>query len=138
VKAGIVAPRAIFAALTVAYAGALSLLSCRPGSSNGPHGAMRQVLEVLFNLGHVPLFAGLTFGLVMVAAGGRWRRPLSSGAYALVGLAAMGFAVLDEWHQSFVPNRFAGVGDIVLDGIGIAAVILLHAYSRRVGVARSA
>lgn len=134
----IVTPRAIFAALTVAYAAVLSLLSCRPGSSNGPRGAMRQVLEVLSNLAHVPLFAGLTFGLLMIAAGGRWSRPLSSGAYALVGLAAVGFAVVDEWHQSFVPNRFAGVGDIVLDGIGIGGVILLHAYSRKVRMARSA
>ena len=137
-KAGIVRPRAIFAALTVAYAAVLSLLSCRPGSKSGAHGAVRQVLEVLSNLAHVPLFAGLTFGLLMVAAGGRWSRPLTPGAYALVGLAAVSFAAVDEWHQSFVPNRFAGVGDIVLDGIGIAGVILLHAYSRRVRMARSA
>lgn len=29
------------------------------------------------------------------------------------------YAVTDEFHQSFVPNRFASVIDVMYDGIGI-------------------
>ena len=66
------------------------------------------------------------------------RRPLSPRAYVVVGSVATVFAILDEWHQSFVPDRFAGVGDVVLDCIGIASVIMLHAYGTRARMARSA
>ena len=31
------------------------------------------------------------------------------------------FAALDEWHQSFVPGRGPGVGDVFLDTCGVAA-----------------
>ncbi len=45
-----------------------------------------------------------------------------------VGLVfAVGYALTDEWHQSFVPGRVASVRDLVADGLGIAAawIILL-------------
>ena len=67
----------------------------------------------------------------MIATGGQWNRRLSLGAYiAVVGVAG-GMALLDEWHQYFVPNRCASVGDVALDSVGIASIIALHAYRRK-------
>ena len=31
------------------------------------------------------------------------------------------FAASDEWHQSFVPDRFGTIQDVLIDGLGICA-----------------
>ena len=47
------------------------------------------------------------------------------------GVTALGavFAALDEWHQSFVPGRGPGVGDVVLDTCGVAAGCLITLFA---------
>jgi VanZ family protein len=47
----------------------------------------------------------------------QWKAPL------LVLAVAVGYAVLDEWHQSFVPNRQFQLLDIALDAAGAAAAV---------------
>lgn len=44
-----------------------------------------------------------------------------------VTLTAIG-AVLDEWHQSFVPGRSSRFGDVVLDTLAAIAFILLMKF----------
>ncbi|SEO58776.1 VanZ like family protein [Amphibacillus marinus] len=48
-------------------------------------------------------------------------------------LLTIGYAVLDEWHQSFTPNRTAFWGDVVIDGIGalIAMLVILFIHKLR-------
>lgn len=41
------------------------------------------------------------------------------------GFAGLWLAVLDEWHQSFTPNRTAMIADIILDGSGVMFTIIL-------------
>lgn len=44
-------------------------------------------------------------------------------------------AVLDEWHQTFTPDRTGMVGDVLLDASGSASMLLVvtivHLYSRK-------
>jgi VanZ family protein len=37
----------------------------------------------------------------------------------IAGALAVGYACLDEWHQSFVPGRTACVKDVLIDSCGV-------------------
>jgi VanZ family protein len=50
-------------------------------------------------------------------------RPVSRRAAGLAVLLALGYAVLDELHQSFVPGRSAGLADVVLDVAAAGAAV---------------
>jgi len=84
--------------------------------------------------GHLLAFATLA-GLSLVALA--WgRRPRLRDA--LVALAiAVGYGLLDEFHQSFVPDRNGRLDDVVTDAIGaligiaIAWVVLMVMAARR-------
>jgi VanZ family protein len=77
-------------------------------------------------------FAHVTvFGLLAVAV---WRA-LYPRRWAMVGawLFAVGYACLDEWHQSFQPGRTPLVSDMVIDALGAAlALWLVHRSMRNV------
>jgi VanZ family protein len=47
------------------------------------------------------------------------------------------FAVLDEFHQSFVVSRGAAVGDVMIDSIGAALGLLFYAILTRWRLSRS-
>jgi VanZ family protein len=66
-------------------------------------------------MGHVVMYACL--GLTYLHA----LRPSGSRAPTLAVLLALVFALSDEFHQSFVPGRSAGLMDVVLD-VGAAAL----------------
>jgi VanZ family protein len=65
--------------------------------------------------GHFLLYAALTF-LVLFAVGS-WRR-LRPGHVWLALLIVFTYAISDEAHQSFVPQREASGFDILVDMIG--------------------
>jgi VanZ family protein len=67
-----------------------------------------------------------------------WLRALSrSGALrarAAGGLAvviAVAWACVDEWHQSTIPSRTGSIWDVLLDGTGAAAAVLVILVVRR-------
>jgi hypothetical protein len=64
--------------------------------------------------------------LFLSLSDGRWKQPVPFFLYGIVGLLACAYAALDEWHQSFVPGRFAGVGDFLLDCVGVVGLLLIH------------
>ncbi len=66
-------------------------------------------------VGHLLAFGTLAACLLVALSWGR-RPRLRDGAIAF-GLTLL-FAVSDEWHQSFVPERNGRVDDVVTDGIG--------------------
>jgi len=37
------------------------------------------------------------------------------------------YSISDEWHQSFVPGRSAGVSDVLVDGLGILTGLAFRA-----------
>jgi VanZ family protein len=108
-----------YSLLTLAYLLAIYLLSSIPdvtGSESDPW------VLLLFNLGHIPLFAGLAFCVL------RSLSPARAAAWARYGLAFVACGVcgaLDEWHQSFVPGRDCSLGDFLLDLAGIAVMLVL-------------
>ncbi|MFA6197562.1 MAG: VanZ family protein [Patescibacteria group bacterium] len=48
--------------------------------------------------------------------------------YLVIFLIAAGYAVTDEWHQSFVFGRTATRYDVMIDTVGALAGILLHGW----------
>lgn len=102
------------------------MLSEMPGGGPTDRG-----VELLSNLFHIPLFAGLTWCLLMSLCGGRWNRVVSGPLYILTGLLAGAYAAVDELHQSYQVGRFASVGDFLLDCTGICGLLLLHRITRR-------
>ena len=55
------------------------------------------------------------------------KRPIGLRVYVAAALIASAYAVSDEYHQSFVPGRFATIGDVIADSVGaiLAATVLL-------------
>ena len=109
---------------TLLYMVGITLLSSIPGHT-GPRNTL---LEYGLNLGHIPLFAGLTFLLIETIAPKR-RRYLATPACAGAALTLVAFAALDEWHQAFVPGRSSSIMDFALDMMGIGAVLLFYRLS---------
>lgn len=113
------------AGVAVAYMVAVLFLSSLPGREIARLG----LSLFLLNLGHVPLFAGLAWVTLSAFVGpARVRVPLAAGICLL-------FAVLDEWHQSFVPGRVAALSDLLADAAGIVLGIVLRAGLRPVVLA---
>ena len=74
--------------------------------------------------GALYLVLGWLVGLALCASG---RRSFGAGMLAVVALAV--FALLDEWHQRWLPGRVPNVGDwsadIVGATIGLAAGMIM-------------
>jgi len=78
---------------------------------------------------HAAVYAGLTLLLVRAFAGARWSG-VTPRTLALAWLVAVGYGVTDEWHQSFVPQRFADSRDIAANAAGaLAAALAAGAWS---------
>jgi VanZ family protein len=76
-----------------------------------------------YSLLHIPLYGILTILLLLSFAS----RPGSShtSRYSIAAWVAIAVAVLDEYLQSFISSREASVGDVLLDILGIALVMVL-------------
>ena len=113
-----------YGAATVLYMVGITLMSSIPRESTPRHAFLEQGL----NLGHVPLFAGLTFLLIKTIVP-KQRGLLATGVCAWAATLLVAFAALDEWHQAFVPGRSGSVIDLLLDVMGIGAVLLFYRLS---------
>lgn len=80
---------------------------------------------------HFTEFAILTW--FSVAALKWWRGTLTT--WTIVGsmLFCIAFAASDEWHQTFVPDRFGTVQDVLIDSLGACTMglILLARLNRK-------
>lgn len=70
---------------------------------------------------HFLTFALLTFLLYQVLR--RWALPWTALPWS--GFLALAAAVLDEWHQSFTPNRTSMLSDVILDGTAICLILVM-------------
>jgi len=117
-------------ALPLLIMGVLYWLSSLPGTPLPDDPALYALFQWISpsvqNTLHVPAYAAL--GWTWCWALGAWLRvPVARviGACAI----ASAYGVFDEWHQSFVPGRYASLTDVVLDvagavlGIGLAVWI---------------
>ena len=73
---------------------------------------------------HEAAYFGLTLLLIRALARGRWSG-VTMATLASAWMIAVAYGVTDEWHQSFVPNRFAELRDLGSDAIGafVATVV---------------
>ena len=63
-----------------------------------------------------------------------WRALAWGGrAWGWAWLLAVLYACSDEWHQSFVPGRRPSLWDVLIDGCGAAAALLVVWMIRRRG-----
>jgi len=72
---------------------------------------------------HEASYFGLTVLIVRALAKGRWSG-ITKATLVAAWAIAVAYGVTDEWHQSFVPNRFAEFRDLVADAIGAAAAAI--------------
>ena len=90
------------------------------------HG-VRRTIAVVRKSAHVGEYAVLSF-LVWRALRKPHRndqRPWTWKEPAIVLLGAALYAISDEWHQSFVPNRQGAIADVFIDLSGATLVILV-------------
>ncbi len=80
---------------------------------------------LLRKIAHVLVFGGLTYVVTKAWAASGWRQ--SSAAAALWSLA---YAMIDEWHQSYVPGRHGSPVDVAIDAIGIVVVAGFFLYTK--------
>jgi VanZ family protein len=96
--------------------------------SNSPEdaGSGSPGTALFWNLVHIPLFAGLTSCLLLSLSDGQWFRRVPWRLYAVISAIAGAYAGFAEWHQSGVSGRYATSGDVVLNLVGVAALVVVH------------
>ena len=61
-----------------------------------------------------------------------WWRALGYGSRAVPAAIAIGYAITDEIHQSFVHGRVAAIHDVLIDAAGVLiAITVAHAVRKR-------
>lgn len=122
---GVSVPRRLLPVLVMAL---IYYASSLPGTPNGG-GPAAAIPGWLHNLAHVPAYALLALSWFAALGAPRSRRVL-----LLIGLLTVGYGVLDEWHQSFVPGRECSAHDLLRDalgaGIGVWAAMFLASVKR--------
>ena len=112
-------PRKAHVALPLLIMAALFWLSSLPGTlqpdDQGLHVLVYWIPPSVQNALHVPVYAILACAWHW-ALRARLSAPWAQAAAACVITLLCG--VFDEWHQSFVPGRYASLTDIVLDFTG--------------------
>jgi VanZ family protein len=86
---------------------------------------------VLRKAAHVGAFAALALACVL---GLRANGVRATAAISIGALIALGYAAIDELHQSTVPTRDGAVTDVLIDaiGVGLAALALMRRARRAV------
>lgn len=81
-----------------------------------------------FSLLHVPLYGFLTF--LLLRAFGWDKKTNYRFFYAVTACIAVGIGILDELHQSGMPNRESSVTDVLLDAVGVSLALFLTYCAR--------
>ena len=106
--------------LPIGYMVGIWMLSSLPGGSVHVTGLEWLESPTIQNLLHIPLFAGLAHLWAMSL-----RKLDHSRPYAWAAALTIGYGVIDEWHQAFVPGRYASMMDVALDGAGAGLAVVL-------------
>lgn len=53
-------------------------------------------------------------------------------AYLIAWVIASTYGAIDEWHQTFIPNRSGVLSDVLIDSLGAALALLLLYICRRI------
>jgi len=117
------------AALPLLIMGAFYWLSSLPGTPmpDDPalYGLFYWVPPSAQNALHVPAYAALAWSWCWAL--GAWLPVPVARAIAACSIASA-YGVFDEWHQSFVPGRYASLTDVILNVAGAVLGIWLAAW----------
>lgn len=104
-------------ALAIAWMAMIFVLSSQPSLPDlGPN-----LTELQDIAGHFVAYAGLAFWLARALR----RTPGVRHPLAWAVVLAMLYALSDELHQAFVPNRHADPFDILVDFLGVITFVIL-------------
>lgn len=106
------------------------------GTKGGvPQGAALPLEGLIRKLAHFVEY--LCVGFVSYSLVVMWHKPAGLGSLAVVIQLALS-AGLDEFHQSFIPGRYASVGDVMIDVAGgVMGMMLLAVWVKMVRRRRS-
>lgn len=107
--------------LLAAFIYSLSSMSQVPGAEH-----------VWDKLAHVVVFGALAWLTLRATHGGL--RPLAPAPALSAAALVVGWGILDEIHQRFVPGRYPSVTDVVADAVGTALCLSLWALLRGRGI----
>jgi len=105
-------------------------LSSRPAVPDPSRG---QAWSFGWNLAHAPAFGLLTLLLLPVAPRTEGWARLGRRELLCIGLVAIGYGAVDEWHQVGVHGRHGSVLDVITDAVGVLCVLWTAAYVGRAG-----
>lgn len=110
---------AFFTAISVAYIFAIFFWADSPVISQ---------MEVFnpYSLLHVPLYGILTVFLLLALAS--TEKTNTKSRRTLAAFISAGVGIMDEFHQSFLPQREASTTDVLLDIFGILLVMVLSRW----------
>ena len=124
-----VTPSKLHVALPLLIMGVFYWLSSLPGTPLPDDPALYVVFywvpPSVQNALHVPAYAALAWAWCWAL--GAWLRVLSARVISACAIASA-YGVLDEWHQSFVPGRYASLTDVALNVVGAALGIWLAVW----------
>ena len=121
-----------YLALTFGYMAGIYGLSSLPGDIDpedaGLYGIIAWTPPAVQNLLHLPLFGLLAWLWWHSLRGWIQRsRVLLLSAFLLTA----GYGMADEWHQLYVPGRYASLTDMLLNAVGaLVSVWLIHRSGR--------
>jgi len=123
------APSKLHVGLPLLMMGAFYWLSSLPGTPmpDDPalYGLFYWVPPSAQNALHVPAYAALAWSWCWAL--GAWLRVPVTRAIAACAITSV-YGVFDEWHQSFVPGRYASLTDVTLNVAGAVVGIWLAAW----------
>ena len=107
------------------YMAGIFCLSSIPdqGSANDTLNPLAWISPNVQNFLHLPLYGGLAS--LWFWALRHWVSEFGY-KYVLALILTIGYGLLDEWHQTFVPGRFGSLTDIGFDLLGAAIGLLIY------------
>lgn len=114
-------------AAPLAYMAGIYVLSSVPGDIRPEDAALLQILAFvppkIQNVLHIPLYGLLAW--LWCWSLGAW--PARGSMVYVAALAlTLGYGLFDEWHQSWVPGRYASTWDMIMNGVGAALGLWLY------------
>ena len=99
-------------AVVVGWMGLIWYLSAQPDLRSGltPDFFLRKLAHIF------------EFAVLMLLVRAAWRGSAWPGSVPIAALWSFLYALVDEWHQSFVPGRHGAVSDVVIDAVGIVLI----------------
>ena len=93
------------------------------GAANNTLNPLAWISPNVQNFLHIPVYGGLAALWFWVLR--HWIAK-SGYKYLLALILTLGFGLLDEWHQTFVPGRFGSMTDAGFNAIGAILGLLIY------------